>query len=146
MFFSQEDFNPNTLPILDDVFAQPKNYAVLLDDRTRKRPDPWNLFFRFQMSSSGSGAQVDWREGVTRNGLDFTRATALATGMAYYHRRGHWKEPPNLYNPYWRAGLVRSDIDDQARRFDLNRAISAGNPWAADAFRKLYGVGYRGIP
>jgi len=147
MFFSQEDYNPNTLPVVDDVFAQPKNYAVLSDDRTARRPDPWNLFFRFQFSRGSSGVEVDWREGVARNGLDFRTSTAIAAGIAYYHRRGHWKEPPNLYNPYWRAGLVRADVDDQARRRDLAAAIAAGgNASATDAFRKLHAAGYRGIP
>jgi hypothetical protein len=41
---------------------------------------------------------------------------ALATGITYYHRNMQnaaqaWEEPPNFFNPYWRATLVPADID-----------------------------------
>jgi hypothetical protein len=26
--------------------------------------------------------------------------------MAYYHRPGDWREPPNLFNPMWGAKLM----------------------------------------
>lgn len=29
----------------------------------------------------------------------------FARSMVYYHRTGAWTEPPNLFNPYWRAKL-----------------------------------------
>jgi hypothetical protein len=31
---------------------------------------------------------------------------AIARAQAYYHRLGNWKEPPNLFNPFWRAHLA----------------------------------------
>jgi hypothetical protein len=31
---------------------------------------------------------------------------AFARAQAYYHRPGNWEEPPNLFNPYWRARLA----------------------------------------
>lgn len=30
---------------------------------------------------------------------------AIARAQAYYHRPGAWAEPPNLFNPYWKAKL-----------------------------------------
>lgn len=138
MMFAWQDYNPALVALPEDVFGQPKNYVVAIDDRSERPPDPWNLMFRFQVSREGPGSRLE----VRANGL----SSALSAGIAYYHRREHWKEPPNLFNPFWRAGLVRADIDDQAKTDDLQRAVAAAaDPAAADAFGKLYSVGYRGI-
>ena len=66
--------------------------------------------------------------------------------MAYYHRPGHWKEPPNLWNPFWRATLVRADIDDPTLSDARVSLTAARADWASEALRKLMAVGYRGIP
>lgn len=34
---------------------------------------------------------------------------AIARAQAYYHRPGNWAEPPNLFNPFWRARLAPID-------------------------------------
>lgn len=31
---------------------------------------------------------------------------AVARALAYYHRPGSWKEPPNFFNPHWKAKLA----------------------------------------
>lgn len=31
---------------------------------------------------------------------------AFSAAMAYYHRPGDWREPPNLFNPFWGAKLM----------------------------------------
>lgn len=31
---------------------------------------------------------------------------AVARALVYYHRPGNWKEPPNFFNPFWRARLA----------------------------------------
>jgi Putative Flp pilus-assembly TadE/G-like len=31
---------------------------------------------------------------------------AISRGMVYYHRPGVWDEPPNFFNPFWRARLA----------------------------------------
>jgi len=31
---------------------------------------------------------------------------AVARALAYYHRPGNWQEPPNFFNPFWRARLA----------------------------------------
>ncbi len=33
-------------------------------------------------------------------------AKAVARALAYYHRPGNWQEPPNFFNPFWRAKLA----------------------------------------
>jgi len=30
----------------------------------------------------------------------------MSAAMAYYHRPGDWREPPNLFNPFWGAKLM----------------------------------------
>jgi len=38
--------------------------------------------------------------------LEDGEAKAVARALAYYHRPGNWQEPPNFFNPYWRARLA----------------------------------------
>jgi len=60
-------------------------------------------------------------------GLD-TLATGLngwARAQAYYHRPGAWAEPPNLFNPYWKARLA--PLGPQIGRF-TNSIPGLGGP------------------
>lgn len=41
---------------------------------------------------------------AVQQGEDGPRAVARA--QAYYHRPGNWQEPPNFFNPFWRARLA----------------------------------------
>jgi hypothetical protein len=51
-----------------------------------------------------------------RNTLDFTPGDsplglsqgfhAISAALTYYHRPGDWREPPNLFNPFWGAKLM----------------------------------------
>lgn len=36
----------------------------------------------------------------------FRGVHGIARAQAYYHRPGNWQEPPNLFNPFWRARLA----------------------------------------
>lgn len=29
----------------------------------------------------------------------------MSKAVVYYHHPGYWREPPNFFNPYWRAKL-----------------------------------------
>lgn len=155
------DYNFAKLLMQEDAYGQPKNFAVINRDY-RLRPtaaDPWNLFFNFRMSSSGPGE--DFGQGrasdpnaiILQDGTDISRQTALSTGIVYYHRYGHWKEPPNLFNPFWRAGLSRMNIDPKpmdgtGRDWfeDVEEALNnSGAPWAADAVQPLVRAGYQGF-
>ncbi|MHB8875656.1 MAG: hypothetical protein ACYC8T_18375 [Myxococcaceae bacterium] len=158
VWINQIDYNFIKVVQPGDIFGQPKNYTVVQRDYSARNSsaDPWNLFFNFRFTSTGPGTKLDLRSGtggqgsglVLRDGTNISKQTALSAGVAYYHRKGHWKEPPNFFNPFWRAGLVRADIDDDGR--DPNKDIpdtlnSSGVPWAADAYRQLYANGFRGV-
>lgn len=46
------------------------------------------------------------------------KKTAVARALAYYHRPGNWKEPPNFFNPYWRARLA--PVGDGLKRLEAD--------------------------
>jgi hypothetical protein len=68
----------------------------------------------------------------------------LSSAIAYYHRPGRlegpggWKEPPSLWNPFWRATLVAPDDD-------LPKYVQkAGYAEEADAMKRLLKAGLAG--
>lgn len=111
------DLNP--VHVADEakhLWGQPKNYAYLerdySDRSSTSSADPWNLNFMFRFTSNGS--RYDNRGLKTlKSGLNIEKQGALAAGLAYYHRMDHWKEPPNFFNPFWRATLVSTAVDSQ---------------------------------
>ena len=50
---------------------------------------------------------------------------AVARALAYYHRPGNWQEPPNFFNPFWRARLapVETGIGRLGAAGDALRAL-----------------------
>jgi len=141
------DYSPIRVIQKSDNWGQPKNYAVIQRDyRVRGDGDPWNLSFTFAFNK-GSPAAFDNRGLKLADGTDISKQTALSAGIAYYHRRDHWKEPPNLLNPYWRATLVPLTVDAQGRGSDVGETLEdVGAPWAAEAWRELRNQGYQGGP
>jgi len=130
------------------LYGQPKVTAVVQRDYTVRgtRADPWNLLYT--MSVRRSDAEELDNNGIkTAQGLDISRQTAIASGLAYYHRQGHWQEPPNLYNPFWRATLVSSAIDTDGYPTgggqDLQNA-AANAPFAQDVISQLAQAGFHG--
>jgi hypothetical protein len=118
---------------------------------TRGQTDPWTLDFSFNFTNSGASTNSGFdNRGVQlspQNGnLDISRQTALSAGIAYYHRHGHWREPPNLLNPYWRATLVPYDVDEDGDDDVRSTLNDVGVGWAADAARALQTNGYTGGP
>lgn len=63
-----------------------------------------------------STAQLRNKRGGYRSGLEHRPGDtfmglqegfhAMAAARAYYHRPGDWREPPNLFNPFWGAKLI----------------------------------------
>jgi hypothetical protein len=143
-------FNRALLSDPTNDFGQPKLYAILERNyRARTTNEPWNLLFNFQFSRAGSGATFD--NGNTRGsfltpaGADLSRQVALGAGLVYYHRPpsaggGGFLEPPNFFNPFWRATLAPPDRDAGDR---LN---AAGYPEAAAVYDALLARGYKGVP
>lgn len=71
----------------------------------------------FTWKTKGQSASIDTEigraaEGVEGLGIPAAAANelkgvhAFARAQAYYHRPGNWEEPPNLFNPFWRARLA----------------------------------------
>ncbi|MCY1075212.1 Tad domain-containing protein [Archangium lansingense] len=130
-----------------NLWAQPKLFALAQRDYKVRGPrsDPWNLLFRFRFTPERAST-FDSQGLVLANGTDISMQSALATGLAYYHRRGRWNEPPNLWNPFWRATLVSADIDSggDLRRGGTDIPDTVGGP-AAEAYRQLIQAGYKGV-
>jgi hypothetical protein len=142
------DYNYKLVTDSGNNWGQPKSYAVIQRDYS-KRPDgkgdPWNLFFRFRTSSSGSGTVFDNR-GIKLSpdvgGTDISKATALSAGITYYKRAGdHWQEPPNFLNPFWRATLVSAQVDLQGEQ-DMEKVLNESASFSAEVYKALKDKGY----
>lgn len=92
-----------------DHFGQPCNFVALV----KKMP---KLAFAKKWSFSGASQKTGTLDTTQHKEL-YGRGTpgrdmwgydmaAFAVGRAYYHRHGDWKEPPNFFNPLWKARLV----------------------------------------
>jgi len=131
----------------ENLWAQPKLFALVQRDYKMRglRSDPWNLNFRFSFTPD-KASEFDSHGWHLADGTDISVQQALATGLAYYHRRGHWDEPPNLWNPFWRATLVSADADigGKLARGGTDVPDTVGGP-AAEAFGQLIRAGYKGV-
>ncbi len=144
------DYEETRITNGDNLFGQPKNYALIQRDyETRgENADPWNLLFRFRFTPSAvkfdnNGIRLTSPEG---GDVNISKQTALSAGLAYYHRQGYWQETPNFFNPFWRATLVPATIDNKDGK-DVTKALnSAGVKWAAEAYKELNSKGYKGGP
>lgn len=125
------------------LFGQPTNLAVIQRDYGVRgaRADPWNLFFKFRFAQSGSDIQFDNSGMTLADGTNIAKQTAVSSGIAYYHRANHWREPPNFLNPYWRATLVPIGLDQGS---GVTAALAgAGATWASEAWVSLKAAGYK---
>lgn len=131
----------------DNIWAQPKLFALVQRDYKQRglRSEPWYLQFTFAFTP-GKASEFDNHGWHLGNGTDISVQQALATGLAYYHRRGHWDEPPNLWNPFWRATLVPADVDMGGKllRGGTDVPNTVGGV-AAEAFSELVRAGYKGV-
>lgn len=124
---------------IDDAWGQPK-LPVMLTRSYEERDNPWNLTVGFNFSA-GSSTQLTLQSS--------SKQTAVSAGMAYYHRREHWREPPNFLNPFWRATLVPMNVDEPARRRHPPDSVellrSNGDAQGAATYQALIANGYRGL-
>jgi hypothetical protein len=155
------DYNLLKVPFQSDNYAQPKLPVTIYKDATLQPKDPFNLMFNMRFSSTGPGTEFNLQNGsqsaagvggaiMIRDGAgaaDISRQVGYSTGITYYHRAGHWKEPPNLFNPYWRAGITRADTDRRSDGSDIETVLdNTGASWARRSFDSLLGVGFKGTP
>jgi hypothetical protein len=111
------------------AWGQPK-LPVLISQSTSTMADPFNLTVGLRFTQSGS--RFDMKEAAS------DALVSSAAGMAYYHRRGHLGEPPNLLNPFWRATLAPMEIDERSRR-DPTRPSQVGPPAMQSALSGVSG-------
>lgn len=52
---------------------------------------------------------------------------AASAALAYYHRPGDWREPPNLFNPLWGAKLIPILDHPLARQHPVLQPLVTGN-------------------
>jgi hypothetical protein len=136
------DYNTALLTNPADNYGQPKMYAVMQRNyAVRGTALPWEQRFGLRFTTSGSSE-------TSSNALDMrgrALSTSMATGVAYYHRGMHWREPPNFFNPFWRASLMAADVDAQSSADVPATLGAANNSSGARAFMLLKQKGYRGF-
>ncbi|MBL8957966.1 MAG: hypothetical protein JNK82_44735 [Myxococcaceae bacterium] len=138
----------------EDAFGQPKTMVAMRRDYAARRRlpnerDPWELSFNFGFSPAGQRLDLtsDREERASRRG--FEHAVALASGFVYYHRKSHFREPPNFLNPFWRATLTASDVDERyaARGADALRTLrDFGESSAASTLDQLMRTNFEAVP
>lgn len=119
------EYNFNELQKPKNDFGQPKLYAIV--ERNFTHQNPWDLSVGFGFTKSGA-----------RLASGAAHQVVLSSAIAYYHRPGAWAEPPNLWNPFWRATLYAPD-DDLA-----THVSKAGFPEQADTMKRLLKAGMAG--
>ncbi len=110
------DFNGGQVADAQNLHGQPKMVTALSRDYVPGR-DVWDLSFNFRFSpegqgqaqGQGQGSRIDLGAGQQLGGAP--RQVAVGSGIVYYHRFQHSTEPPNMFAPYWRAGLSRFSVD-----------------------------------
>ena len=129
-------------------FGQPKNLSLIQRDyAARPGGDPWDRMFGFPLFAN---TQLNLSTAQAGNASHPNLQTAYASGLAYYHRTDHWREPPNLMNPYWHATLINSDVDNSnilgGFKQDVPQTLGkVGRPDAALTFRDLSLAQFRGF-
>ncbi len=128
-----------------DAWGEPKVVVALERDVTARK-FPWELHFTFPFVPNATNTAWDARgeklESSVGAGLDVSKQTAEATAIVYFHRFDHWREPPNLLNPFWRATLVAADVDAEGKD-DLPASVglvNQGRAWTA-----LKRAGFEGV-
>jgi hypothetical protein len=135
------DYNTDQKANAINVHGQPKLYAIIqreYEQRMDGKPEPYMLDFKFKFA--GSSTPFNNRGKVV--GGQSMMQTAVASGLAYYHRANDWQEPPNFMNPFWRATLVVPDIDTTPQ--NVIEAIEAADGRAGAAAKALLDNGFKG--
>ncbi|MFL5318479.1 MAG: pilus assembly protein TadG-related protein [Myxococcaceae bacterium] len=134
------DYNGAALLDEGNLYGQPRVVSMMSRDIQSK--DVFELSTDFKFTSAGGKLAM----GKTR-----TAQMAVGTGLVYYHRADHALEPPNLFAPFWRAGLTRFAVDRpesgtaawDARTVQLMN--QSGQPEMGDVYNELKTAGYGGF-
>ena len=103
----------------DGNYRQPAVYKGISQDLSvneKGNPQPWDIFDagKFEGHIFGKETHEASVQLSTSN-----EANSISKALVYYHHPGHWQEPPNFWNPFWRAKL---------------------HPWARTEFAELAAV------
>jgi hypothetical protein len=106
----------------NDLWRQPRTLS-LITRPAKERTWPWDFHFTAEIPGPVSFTTLQ-SEGDART--DNTMA-ALAGGLVYFHKPPNsgeeYREPPNLWNPFWRAKLHQMKQEDAERATrDTHRA------------------------
>jgi hypothetical protein len=81
-------------------FGQPHVYSYVTQRLRAESVSeaPWQL---------NDSASVRFKHGDREGKMTLAadEGAAMSKALVYYHRLGHWREPPNMFNPFWRAKL-----------------------------------------
>ncbi len=86
----------------EPLFNQPRTWAVVSDSMAPSA-DAQKAWAK-NVSLTFGGESYGYDNGPA-DVAPWKSMLAVSQGLAYYHRPGDWKEPPNFYNPFWRAKL-----------------------------------------
>ena len=98
----------------ENNYKQPGLYAGFSTDSLSRAFDktsgtnPWDLKMTVSLPVEASINLENSSDNDNSSGS----AKAVSKAMTYYHHPGNWKEPPNLWNPFWRAKLHPYDSGD----------------------------------
>ncbi|MDR0965936.1 MAG: hypothetical protein LBM75_05470, partial [Myxococcales bacterium] len=84
---------------------QPALYKSISKDLSTNEQggkQPWDIFDSGKFSGHIFGKTT---HDTTVQLATVEKAISLSKALVYYHHPGYWKEPPNFWNPYWRAKL-----------------------------------------
>lgn len=96
------DFNqPSTWIFLN---KHHKDFQTDAGSHAQQTRAPW--YSKLTWQNGGQVASLDTTIGGSRNSYLFEGLNVLSRGMAYYHRKGNWREHPSFFNPFWRARLA----------------------------------------
>lgn len=119
----------------DKDFNQPTMYGGLTQNLRSLREGgstkPWEINSTGTVSVDIGGGQQLKVKVIPRNG---GTGVAVAKAKTYFHQMGQWKQPPNMFDPFWHAKLhpfKRSELatvlnavgDTEGARLSQNAAV-----------------------
>ncbi|MHB1843474.1 MAG: TadE/TadG family type IV pilus assembly protein [Deltaproteobacteria bacterium] len=110
------------------LFNQPRTFALLGRGDTAAEEGPYAMNRKVWSQIDDANHTYD---NVITDAVPWKQMLAASQGLAYYHRPGDWTEPPNFYNPFWRAKLHPFAKGDLAKLLGLAKYTEAARTAAA---------------